>query len=186
MGLPQIGLPRPLRKCFYCFKTDHLFLFCSKKAEDEKKGLILVYKFIVRFANRELILIEHNISIKNCIKKHLLSLIAVIIQEDPELETCSVWDQEPNIGEVVKLAQLARRQVEALSRLNGQLEELLQLRKKVGNLEVMIQKMNLEGELMPEPKEENIVSFLRRITVKYVQTKQDLALRKKLGFQNSQ
>jgi len=54
-------------------------LFCSKKAEDEKKGLILVYKFIVRFANRELILIEHNISIKNCIKKHLLSLIAVII-----------------------------------------------------------------------------------------------------------
>jgi len=28
--------------------------------------------------------------------------------------------------------------------------------------------MNPEGELMPEPKEENIVSFLRRITVKYV------------------
>jgi len=71
---PQIGPPRPLRKCFYCFKTDHLFLFCPKKTEDEKKGLILV-----RFANRKPIPIEHNMSIKNCMRKHLPLSIAVMI-----------------------------------------------------------------------------------------------------------
>jgi len=78
-GLPQIGLPRPSRKCFYCFETDHLFLFCPKKTEDEKKGLILVNKFIVRFSNREPIPIEHNIFIKNYVRKHLPLSIAVIM-----------------------------------------------------------------------------------------------------------
>jgi len=70
-GPLQMGPPRPSRKCFYCFEMDHLFLFCSKKTEDEKKGLILVDKFMVRFTNREPIPIEHNMSIKNCIRKHL-------------------------------------------------------------------------------------------------------------------
>ena len=88
--LPQIGLPRPLRKCFYCFETDHLFLFCPKKTDDEKKGLILVDKFMVRFANREPIPMEHNMSIKDCIRKHLPSSIAVMMWRDPELETCSI------------------------------------------------------------------------------------------------
>jgi len=37
-----------------------LFLFCPKKTEDEKKGLILVDKFMVRFANGEPIPMEHN------------------------------------------------------------------------------------------------------------------------------
>jgi len=58
---------------------DHLFLFCPKKTEDEKKGLILVGKFTVRFANEELIPMEHNMSIEDCIRKHFPSSIAVIM-----------------------------------------------------------------------------------------------------------
>jgi len=74
-----MGPSRPPRKCFYYFETDHLFLFCPKKTKNEKKGLILVDKFMVRFANGELIPIEHNMSIKDCVRKHLLSLIAVMM-----------------------------------------------------------------------------------------------------------
>jgi len=118
-GLSQMGLSRPLRKYFYCFETDHLFLFCPKKTKDEKKGLILVDKFTVRFANKEPIPMEHNMSIKDCVRKHLPSSIAVMMWGDPELETCSVWDQEPDIGGVMVSSQLVRRQVEAPSRENG-------------------------------------------------------------------
>jgi len=87
---PQMEPPRPPRKCFYCFETDHLFLFCPKKTEDEKKGLILVDKFMVRFANGEPIPMEHNMSIKDCIRKHLSLSIVVMMWGDPELETCSI------------------------------------------------------------------------------------------------
>jgi len=66
-----MGLPRPLRKCFYCFEMDHLFLFCLKKTKDEKKELILVDKFMVRFTNREPIPMEHNMSIKDYVRKYL-------------------------------------------------------------------------------------------------------------------
>ena len=45
----------------------------------------------------------------------------------------------------------------------------------------MLQKMNLEREPTLE-QEEDIESFLRRMVVEYVQTRQDLAPRKKLGF----
>jgi len=46
------GVPRPSnRKCYYCFGTDHLFLNCMVKTENEQKGLILVDGFTVRFAN---------------------------------------------------------------------------------------------------------------------------------------
>jgi len=78
-GLSQMRLSRPLRKCFYCFETDYLFLFCPKKTEDEKKGLILVDKFMVRFTNGEPIPMEHNMSIKNYIRKHLPLSIAVMM-----------------------------------------------------------------------------------------------------------
>jgi len=74
-----MGSPRPPRKCFYCFEMDYLFLFCPKKTEDEKKGLILVDKFMVRFANREPIPMEHNMSIKDYMRKHLPLSIAVMI-----------------------------------------------------------------------------------------------------------
>jgi len=100
-GPSQTGLPRPPRKCFYCFEPDHLFLFCLAKTKDERKGLILVDKFTIRFANREPIPTEHNMSIKDCIRKYLPSSIAVMMWGDPELETCSVWDQEPDTGGIV-------------------------------------------------------------------------------------
>jgi len=72
-------LPRSSKKCFYCFEPDYLFLFCPAKTEDKRKGLILVDKFTVRFANRKPIPIEHNMSIKDCIRKYLLSSIAVMM-----------------------------------------------------------------------------------------------------------
>jgi len=68
------------------------------------------------------------------------------------------------------------------SRVSRQLEDLFQLRKKVGSLEIMLQKMNLEREPTPEQEEEDIESFLRRIAAEYVQTRQNSAPRKKLGF----
>jgi len=72
-------LPRPPRKYFYYFEPDHLFLFCPAKTEDERKGLILVDKFTVRFANGEPIPTEYNMSIKNCVWKYLPSSIAVMM-----------------------------------------------------------------------------------------------------------
>jgi len=66
--------------------------------------------------------------------------------------------------------------------VNRRLEELSQLRKKVGSLEVMLQKMSLEKEPTPEPEEENMESFLKRMAAEYVQTRKDLITKKKLGF----
>jgi len=72
-----MGPPRTPRKCFYYFEIDHSFLFCFKKMEDEKKGL--VNKFTVRFANGEPIPMEHNMFINDCVRKYLLLSIAVIM-----------------------------------------------------------------------------------------------------------
>jgi len=111
-GPLQTGPLRSPRKCFYCFEPDHFFFFCSAKTEDKRKGLILVDKFTVRFANRKSIPTEHNMSIKDCIRKYLLSSIAVMMWGDLELETCSVWNQEPNTGGIVILPQPVRWQPE--------------------------------------------------------------------------
>jgi len=89
-GPSQTGPPRPPRKCFYCFEPDHLFLFCLAKTEDKRKDLILVDKFTIRFANGEPIPMEHNMSIKDCIRKYLPSSITVMMWNNPELEICSV------------------------------------------------------------------------------------------------
>ena len=140
---------------------------------------------MVRFTNREPIPMEHNISIKDYIRKYLPSSIAVMMQKDLELETCSIWDQEPDTGGIMVSSQLVRRQIETPSRESRQLEEIFQLRKKVKSLEVMLQKMNLEREPTSE-QEEDMESFLRRMATEYVQTRQDLAPRKKLGFQKHQ
>jgi len=72
--------------------------------------------------------------------------------------------------------------VEIQSRSNRQLEELFQLRKKVGSLEVMLQKMSLERELTSEPEEEDIELFLKRMAAEYVQTRKDPIPRKRSGF----
>ena len=68
------------------------------------------------------------------------------------------------------------------SRLNGRPEELSQLRKKVGSLEVMLQKMSLEREPTLEPEEEDIESFLKRIAAEYVQTRKDPITKNRSGF----
>jgi len=123
-GLPQMGPPRPLRKCFYCFEMDHLFLFCPQKTEDKKKELILVDKFMVRFTNGKPIPIEYNMSIKDCIRKHLPLSIVVMMWGDPELETYSIWDQEPDTRGVMVLSQPVRRQMETLSKVSRRSEEM--------------------------------------------------------------
>ena len=177
-----MGPPRPPRKCFYCFKPDHLFLFCPSKTEDKKKGLILVDKFTVRFANREPILTEHNMSIKDCARKYLPSSIAVMMWGDPELDTCSVWDQEPDTGGIVVSSQPTRRHLEIQSRTSGQSDELSQLRRKIGSLEVMMQRMHLEREPTPEPEEEDLEAFLKKMAAEYIQTRKESMPRKRQGF----
>jgi len=93
-----------------------------------------------------------------------------------------MWDQEPNTGGVVMSPQPVRWQVEIQSRSNGWPEELSQLRKKVSSLEVMLQKMSLERELAPEPEEEDMESFLKRMAAEYVQTRKDPITKKRAGF----
>jgi len=60
------------------------------------------------------------------------------------------------------------KQVETSSRVRRQSEEMSQLRKKVGSLEVMLQKINLEREPTPEQEEEDMKAFLRRMAAEYV------------------
>ena len=107
-GPLQTGPPRPPRKYFYCFEPDHLFLFCLAKTEDERKGLILVNKFTIRFMNGEPIPTKHNMSIKDCVRKYLPSSITVMMWDDLELEICSVWDQKPDTGGIVISPQPVR------------------------------------------------------------------------------
>jgi len=47
--------------------------------EDDKKRYILINKFTVQFTNGEPILIEQNILIKECVRKHMPVSIAVMI-----------------------------------------------------------------------------------------------------------
>jgi len=46
----------------------------------------------------------------------------------------------------------------------------------------MLQKMSLEREPTPEPEEEDMESFLKRMAAEYVQTRKDLITKKKSGF----
>ena len=66
------------------------------------------------------------------------------------------------------LFQPVKKQIETLSRVSRQSEEMAQLRKKARSLEVMLQKMNLERELTLEQKEEDMESFLKRMAAEYV------------------
>jgi len=66
------------------------------KNEDKQKGLILVDGFTVRFANGDPIPVDPNLFIRKCIKKHLLSSVAVILMSDPDLELAEFLDREPN------------------------------------------------------------------------------------------
>jgi len=68
------------------------------KNKDEQKGLILVNSFTIRFANGDLILMDPNLSIRECVKKHLPSLVAVMLISNPDPELAEFLDREPNTG----------------------------------------------------------------------------------------
>lgn len=78
--------------------------------------MILVDSFTIRFANRNLISTDPNLLIREYIKKHLLSLVAVMLIGNPDPE----------------LVEFLDRKIEQL------LPEMVQLRNKVKNLEVML------------------------------------------------
>jgi len=46
----------------------------------------------------------------------------------------------------------------------------------------MLQKMSLEREPTPEPEEEDMESFLKRMAAEYVQTRKDPVTKKRSGF----
>jgi len=99
LGPSGSGVPRPSnRKCYYCFGMDHLFLNCMVKTEDEQKELILVDGFTVRFANGEPIPTDPNISIQDCVKKHLPLSVAVMLMGDLDPELSEFLDCKPDTG----------------------------------------------------------------------------------------
>jgi len=113
--------PRTSRKCYYCFRTDHLFLNCMVKNEDEQKGLILVDSFTVRFANGDPIPMDPNLSIRECVKKHLPSSVVVMLMSDLDPELAEFLDREPDTGynqDVLPKTILKRLQVGTLEENN--------------------------------------------------------------------
>jgi len=156
------------------------------KAEDEQKGLILVDGFTVRFANGEPILTDPNMSIRDCVKKHLLSSVAVMLMEDPDPELSKFLDHEPDTGynnynnnnnnnmprTILKQPAMGALRAEQMP------SEVSQLKNKVKNLEVMLQKLQIDNEL--EPEEDNMEDFLRRMAAEYTQLKGPA--KKKSGF----
>ena len=49
---------------------------------------------------------------------------------DPELEMCSIWDQEPDTGGVMVSSQPIKRQIEALSRASKMVKRDVPVKKK--------------------------------------------------------
>jgi len=141
------------------------------KNEDEKKGLILVDGFIVRFANRNPIPTDPNLSIRECVKKHLLSSMAIMLMSDLDPELAEFLDREPDTGynqDKLPKTILKRPQVGTPRREQLPLE-VAQLRNKVKDLEVMLQKLQTDSE--PEPEEEDMEGFLRRMAAEYTQSR---------------
>jgi len=68
------------------------------KNEDKQKGLILVDGFTVRFANGDPIPMDPNLSIRECVKKHLPSSMAVMLMSDLDPELAEFLDREPDTG----------------------------------------------------------------------------------------
>jgi len=157
-----------------------LFFNCLVKDKNKQKGLILVDGFTVRFANRDLISTDPNLSIRDCVKKHLLLLAVVMLISDPDPDLAKFLNKEPDTGYVYNIVPktiLKRLQVSSLRMKQPQLE-VVQLKKKVKNLEVMLQKLQLKNG--PEPKKEDIESFLKRMAAEYTQLK--TIQKKRLGF----
>jgi len=176
------GAPRPSnRKCYYCFGMDHLFLNCMVKTEDKQKGLILVDGFTVRFANGEPILTDPNMSIWNCVKKHLSSSVAVMLMGDPDPELSEFLDHELDTGynNYNNMPRTILKQpAMGASRSEQMLSEVSQLKNKVKSLEVMLQKLQIDNK--PEPEEDDMEVFLRHMVAEYTQSKGPA--KKKSGF----
>jgi len=137
------------------------------KDEDEQKGLILVDGFTVRFANGDPIPTDSNLSIRECVKKHLLSSVAVMLISDPDPELSKFLDKEPDTRynqNILPKTILKRLQVGPPRREQPQLE-VVQLRNKVKNLEVMLQKLQTDSN--QELEAEDIEGFLRRMAAEY-------------------
>jgi len=66
------------------------------KNKDEQKGLILVDSFTIRFANGNPISMDPNLFIRECVKKHLLSSVVVILISNPDPELVEFLDREPD------------------------------------------------------------------------------------------
>jgi len=172
-GPSGFGAPRPSnRKCYYCFGMDHL-LNCMVKVENEQKGLILVDGFTVRFTNGEPIPTDPNVSIRDCVKKHLLSSVAVMLMGDPDPELSEFLDREPDMGynhynnnnNNNMPRTILKRPAMGASRAEQTPSEVSQLKNKVKSLEVMLQKLQTDNE--PEPEEDNMEVFLRHMAAEY-------------------
>jgi len=175
--------PRPSnRKCYYCFGMDYLFLNYMVKIEDEQKGLILVDGFTVRFANKEPIPTDPSMSIQDCVKKHLLSSVAAMFMDDPDLESSEFLDCKPDTGYNNYYNNIPRTILKqpAMGVLRSEQMplEVLQLKNKVKSLEVMLQKLQIDNE--PEPEENHMKVFLKHMAAEYTQSKGPV--KKKLGF----
>ena len=57
-------------------------------------------------------------------------MIVVMMWGDPELEMCSIWDQEPDTGGVMVSSQPIKRQIEALSRASKMVKRDVPVKKK--------------------------------------------------------
>jgi len=156
------------------------------KAENKQKGLILVDGFTVRFANGEPIPTDPNMSIWDCVKKHLPSSVAVMLMGDPDPELSEFLDCEPDTGynnynnnnNNNMPRTILKRPAIGASRAEQTPSEVSQLKNKVKNLEVMLQKLQIDNG--PEPEGDNMEVFLRRMAAEYTQSKGPA--KKKSGF----
>jgi len=133
--------------------------------------LILVDGFTVRFANGELIPTDPNLSIRECVKKHLLSSVAVMLMNNPDPDLAEFLDREPDTGynQNILPKTILKRLQPGPSRREQQQPEVVQLKSKVKDLKVMLQKLQTDSN--PELEEEDMKGFLRRMAAEYTQSK---------------
>jgi len=98
------------------------------------------YSFTIRFANRDPIPTDPNLSIRECIKKHLPLSVAVMLMSNPDPELAEFLNRESDTGYNQNiLPKTILKRLQAGSSRREQLQpEVAQLRNKVKDLEVML------------------------------------------------
>jgi len=94
-----------------------------------------------------------------------------MLMSDPDPELAEFLDREPDTGynqDVLPKTILKRPQVGTPRREQPPLE-VAQLRNKVKDLEVMLQRLQTDSE--PELEKEDMEGFLRRMVAEYTQSK---------------